>query len=124
MLREVTWRIRPGERWGLLGHNGAGKTQLLKLIAGDVWPKPTRHGRRAYVVGRERHAESLLAKELIAYVGAERQDKYARYGWNPTVAELITTGVFRTDLLLDTPNTRQRAQVARLIRRFESREPR
>jgi molybdate transport system ATP-binding protein len=118
VLREVSWRIRPGERWGLLGHNGAGKTQLLKLIAGDVWPKSTRGGRRTYVLGRERHPDPLFAKELIAYVGAERQDKYARYGWNPTVADLIATGVFRTDLLLEKPDARQRAQVARLIRRF------
>jgi molybdate transport system ATP-binding protein len=118
VLRAIDWRIRPGERWGLLGHNGAGKTQLLKLVAGDVWPTPTTHGRRTYVLGRERHAEALLLKELIAYVGAERQDKYARYGWNPTVTELVATGLFRTELLLDTPNVAQRTQVARLIRRF------
>jgi ABC-type molybdenum transport system ATPase subunit/photorepair protein PhrA len=126
VLRAIDWRIRPGERWGLLGHNGAGKTQLLKLVAGDVWPTPTTHGRRTYVLGRERHAEALLLKELIAYVGAERQDKYARYGWNPTVTELVATGLFRTELLLDTPNVAQRTQVARLIRRFglESLAPR
>ena len=118
VLRNVSWHIRPGERWGLLGHNGAGKTQLLKLVAGDVWPKPTRSGKRTYRLGRARHAEALLVKELIAYVGAERQDKYARYGWNPTVTELVATGLFRTDLLLDEPNARQCAQVARLIRQF------
>jgi molybdate transport system ATP-binding protein len=118
VLRAVNWRIRPGERWGLLGHNGAGKTQLLKLVAGDVWPTPTGHGRRTYVLGRERHAEALLLKELIAYVGAERQDKYARYGWSPTVTELVATGLFRTDLLLDTLNAAQRTQVARLLHRF------
>ena len=118
ILRAIDWRIRPGERWGLLGHNGAGKTQLLKLVAGDVWPRPTPHGQRTYILGRERHAEALLLKELIAYVGAERQDKYARYGWNPTVTELVATGLFRTDLPLDAPNAAQRAQVRRLVRRF------
>ena len=47
VLRSIDWRIRPGERWALMGANGAGKTLLLKLIAGDVWPTPGR-GRRAY----------------------------------------------------------------------------
>jgi len=118
VLRDVSWHIRPGERWGLLGHNGAGKTQLLKLVAGDVWPKPTRRGTRLYVVGRERHAEPLGVKELIAYIGAERQDKYDRYGWNLTVAELIGTGLLRTDIVLERPNAKQRRRIAQLIQRL------
>jgi iron complex transport system ATP-binding protein len=40
VLRDISWRLRPGERWALLGDNGAGKTQLLKLLSGDVWPTP------------------------------------------------------------------------------------
>jgi len=46
VLRDVNWRIQPGQRWLLIGGNGAGKTQLLKLVAGSVWPKPTGSGLR------------------------------------------------------------------------------
>src|SRR4051812_49554655 len=48
VLRDVSWRIAPGQRWLLICGNGAGKTQLLKLISGAVWPKPTPHGTRRY----------------------------------------------------------------------------
>src|SRR5215212_8943232 len=48
VLREINWNVTPGERWVLLGANGAGKTQLLKLLAGDVWPMPTGHESRRY----------------------------------------------------------------------------
>ena len=40
--------MEPGQRWLLVGGNGAGKTQLLKLVAGSVWPKPTDRALRRY----------------------------------------------------------------------------
>ncbi|MEV6606889.1 ABC-F family ATP-binding cassette domain-containing protein [Kutzneria sp. NPDC051319] len=35
LLDDVTWRIGPGDRIGLVGVNGSGKTSLLRLLAGD-----------------------------------------------------------------------------------------
>jgi molybdate transport system ATP-binding protein len=55
------------------------------------------------------------AKERIAYVGAERQDKYARYGWNPTVRDLIATGLHGTDLLLAPVSPMQQRRVRQAI---------
>lgn len=38
VFRDVTWRLAPGERTGVLGVNGAGKSTLLNLITGDLQP--------------------------------------------------------------------------------------
>jgi ABC transport system ATP-binding/permease protein len=38
ILRDVTWRLGPGDRVGVLGPNGAGKTTLLRLVSGDLAP--------------------------------------------------------------------------------------
>lgn len=38
VLRDIEWRLAPGERTGILGVNGAGKSTLLGLIAGTVEP--------------------------------------------------------------------------------------
>ncbi len=38
ILHDVTWRIAPGERTGILGVNGAGKSTLLGVVAGSVAP--------------------------------------------------------------------------------------
>lgn len=37
-LKDVTFQVRPGEAWGLVGTNGAGKSTMLKLISGILRP--------------------------------------------------------------------------------------
>jgi ABC transport system ATP-binding/permease protein len=36
LLEHVTWRLGPGDRVGIVGVNGSGKTSLLRLLAGDL----------------------------------------------------------------------------------------
>ncbi|MFE7800451.1 ABC-F family ATP-binding cassette domain-containing protein [Nocardia sp. NPDC057440] len=38
LVRDLTWRLAPGERVGLVGVNGSGKTTLLRTLAGDTEP--------------------------------------------------------------------------------------
>ena len=113
VLRGITWQLHPGERWALTGHNGAGKTQLLKIVGGEVWP--TRESARTYRLGRE-PIELLDARQRIGYVGAERQDKYGRYSWNLRVREVVATGLHRTDLLLAPITRAEAAGVAAMLR--------
>ncbi len=115
VLRDITLRLDAGERWALIGDNGAGKTQLLKLLAGDVWPTPTGRETRSYRLGR-REIDLIEAKPRIAYVGAERQDKYARYGWDLSVRDLIAAGLHGTDLLLWPATAAERGRVAATLR--------
>ncbi|MDF1823025.1 MAG: ABC transporter ATP-binding protein [Verrucomicrobiales bacterium] len=38
VLRDITLSLGTGDRIGLQGHNGAGKSSLLRLLAGIYWP--------------------------------------------------------------------------------------
>src|ERR1700733_10342887 len=82
VLSRIHWTIRPGERWILIGANGSGKTQLLKVIAGIVHAAPSSNRRLRWRLEDEWHDVPYEIKQHIAYVGPERQDKYQRYAWN------------------------------------------
>jgi ATP-binding cassette, subfamily F, member 3 len=38
IVSEATWHIQPGERIGLIGYNGTGKSTILKLLVGQYTP--------------------------------------------------------------------------------------
>ncbi|MEP7313339.1 MAG: ATP-binding cassette domain-containing protein [Pseudomonadota bacterium] len=118
VLRDIDWRIRPGERWVLAGGNGAGKTQLLKLLAGDVWPTPTGRERRRYRWKGSRYDEPYAVKDEIAYIGPERQDRYERYEWNHRVTQIVGTGIHRSDIPLEPLSAAQQRKVASLLVRL------
>jgi len=113
-LKDVSMSLKAGERWALIGGNGAGKTQLLKLIATAVWPTPTGRETRAYWLGRHQ-VDIIEAKQRITYIGAELQDKYARYGWNLSTRDLLASGLQGTDLLSRPVTAAERRQVSTML---------
>jgi ABC-2 type transport system ATP-binding protein len=60
----LTFAVRPGEIYGLLGSNGAGKTSTIKSVVGLVRPA----GGRVRVFGRDAETESLAVKAQVGYV--------------------------------------------------------
>jgi len=58
LLDHATWRLGPGDRVGLVGVNGAGKTSVLKLLSGDLAPAAGRV-KRGRTVALEQLAQSL-----------------------------------------------------------------
>ena len=116
-LRDVSLDIRAGERWLLLGQNGAGKTVLLKLLRGDIWPTPTgREVRRYHLRDGEVLEQPLLAADRIAYLGPERQDRYLRYESRLDVAQVVLTGYDDSDFPLQSATPAQQRRIQQVLR--------
>ena len=107
VLRGITWRLERGERWGVVGGNGSGKTTFLGLLAGTIWPAPER-GERGYDFGRGTEHDAVAARSEIVIVSHELQDRYARLNWNFTALDVVLSGIYRTDVPRRHPETRER----------------
>jgi ABC-2 type transport system ATP-binding protein len=94
-LRDVTFDVRSGEIFGLIGRNGAGKTTLTKIVATLVQPT---EGRVA-VMGFDSVRDEVQVRAHVGLATAEERSFYWRltaeqnltffarlYGLNDTVA--------------------------------------
>jgi molybdate transport system ATP-binding protein len=95
VLRQLSWHIAPGSFWVVRGANGAGKTQLLRLLCGERWPDPTPAGRQArtYVLGETPAYPLSRLRSRLLWVGGEAIDRYERYQWNFSVQRVVASGV-------------------------------
>jgi len=61
LLRHATWRLGPGDRVGIVGVNGAGKTSVLNLLSGSLHP----------TVGRVKQGRTVALAHLTQDVTPE-----------------------------------------------------
>ena len=106
VLRDVEWRIGPGERAGLLGPNGAGKSTLLGLVTGAVEPTSGRvkHGKTVRIAALTQHLADLdaVADDRVSEVVGRKRTSYEADGKEMTPGQLLEKLGF-TSAQLSTP---------------------
>ncbi|MBO3088901.1 ABC-F family ATP-binding cassette domain-containing protein [Cellulomonas dongxiuzhuiae] len=77
LLDDVTWRLGPGDRYGVVGVNGAGKTTLLRLLSGRATPTSGRvkRGKTVRVAELRQDVEDLDELAGLNVVEAVEREK-------------------------------------------------
>ena len=80
LLTGATWRLGPGDRVGIVGVNGAGKTSVLSLLSGALAPSAgrVRHGRTVSLQHLTQDVESDLDPEARVLATIEDLRRVAR----------------------------------------------
>ncbi|SFR73559.1 ATPase components of ABC transporters with duplicated ATPase domains [Agromyces sp. CF514] len=106
VLRDVEWRIAPGERTGILGVNGAGKSTLLGLVTGAVKPTSGKVKRgttvRIATLSQELAELTEWADQRVSAVVAEQKTSYEVGGKELSPGQLLERLGF-TNAQLSTP---------------------
>ncbi len=93
VLCNLTWRIGPGERTGILGGNGVGKSTLLGLISGSVEPTSGRVKRgktvKLAILDQQFSQLAQIGDERVREVLARTKTSFTVDGKDLTPAQLL-----------------------------------
>jgi ABC transport system ATP-binding/permease protein len=73
LLSTITWGVGPGDRVGILGRNGEGKSTLLNILAGQLAPDTGR----------------LTTGKTVSLAMLDQRDEGLRPWWNNRVSKLV-----------------------------------
>ncbi|WP_269938231.1 ABC-F family ATP-binding cassette domain-containing protein [Arthrobacter sp. HY1533] len=101
MFKNITLRLAPGERLGLVGVNGAGKTTLLRLLNGEVQPtsgkvKTGTTVKTAVLTQEVRELDDVLDMRVIEVIEREKRS-FDVGGKDMTAGQLVEQLGFTKD---------------------------
>jgi iron complex transport system ATP-binding protein len=113
ILRDIDWTVRRGEHWAIIGLNGSGKTSLLNMVNGYVWPSEG----EVSVLGRRfgRYDVRDLRKK-IGWASSSLQEKLYV---SETAEEIVLSGRFATIGLYGKPWKKDRERARALLAYFQ-----
>jgi ATPase subunit of ABC transporter with duplicated ATPase domains len=93
VLHPLTWRLAPGERTGILGANGVGKSTLLGLLSGAVEPSSGSISRgttvKLSVLDQKLDSLAAVRGDRVSEVIARKKTSYRADGVEMTPGQLL-----------------------------------
>ena len=118
-LRDLNWRMQPGENWAMLGPNGAGKSALLKLLAGDHFPVP-RSDAQYRVCGFDRLTPGTNVWDLKRCLGIVSPELQGRYDPATPGLNVVLSGFFSSNGLYESTTDEQNKAALSAMERIQA----
>jgi molybdate transport system ATP-binding protein len=93
ILNSINWTVRAGERWALLGQNGAGKSVLLSLLYGD---HPQAYANVVSVFGHRRGKSGESIWDVKRRIGFVSPELHLYFPQQLSVRQVALTGLTDT----------------------------
>lgn len=106
-MENINWTVTRGQHWAVLGRNGAGKTLLLRILTGYLWPS---RGEVRIMSERFGQVDLRELRQGLGWVSAALVEKIPG---RDTALEVVLSGAYATFGLHQNPS-------AAVIRRAEA----
>ncbi len=113
ILRNVSWRVMPGQHWVMLGANGSGKTSLLSALTGYLMPTD---GEISVLGERYGAADWRELRKQIGLVSSSVRQMMAE---DEPALDTVASGKHAMIDCWHTPPRSDRLRAARLLRQVE-----
>src|SRR5690625_3221094 len=113
ILEQINWTVRKGEHWALLGLNGSGKTTILNIINGYIWPSKG----KVSVLGHPFGTVDLRElRKSIGWVSSSLQERIRPI---ETTQHVVISGLHASIGLYEKPTEEHEAKAFELMTRLE-----
>ena len=109
ILHKIDWTVRKGEHWAMLGLNGSGKTTILNMINGYIWPSTGKVSVLGHSFGR---VDLRELRKSIGWVSSSLQERI-----RPTeqTQDVVISGLHASIGLYEKPTEEQLSQAFQLM---------
>lgn len=112
ILRNINWRVEAGDHWAVVGLNGSGKTSLLAIVSGYIFPS---EGKVSVLGSSFGSCDLRELRKSIGWVSASLQDSLLV---DEKAGDIVLSGRYASIGLYETPSRGDMRRAAELMEQF------